>query len=598
MSDKNEPLLTALSNRFVMFPIRYNAIWNMYKKAESAFWTAEEIDLSKDLNDWEKLTDSERYFIKHVLAFFAGSDGIVNENLSVRFMNEVAPPEAKAFYGFQIAMENIHCVTGDTEILTTNGYQSIEFLAKHSPDVSVWNGHEFSRTRIVKTSDSATICNVILSNGMSLKCTTGHKWLIQGHNERVVTEQLLPGMLLEEFDYPSFPLDLCDPEIFMKPYEHGCAILSEKDNYDPVSFGMRPRMFVPVNFSIDTKVQWLNGLLQNGHVVDNAVVLICTHIPLARSIQKLLSTLSVYASIQMSEDLPTGIMIDAHNIKKLTDIGVHAQVMSVVIKDEIKRPKDIHVVKVVTLPDPAPTYCFNEPNRHTGIFDGVLTGQSETYSLLIDTYIKDSQEKTHLLNAINTIPCIGKKADWALRWIESKDACFAKRLIAFACVEGIFFSGAFCSIFWLKERGVMPGLCLSNEFISRDEGLHTEFAVLLYSHLNNKLPEDTIHAMVREAVEIEDEFITESIPCNMLGMNAALMSQYIRFVADRLIVQLGYEKIWNVTNPFSFMDRIGLESKSNFFEHTRISEYAKANVGSAAHGATGNNFTFSISDDF
>jgi ribonucleoside-diphosphate reductase beta chain len=321
-----EEMLLDNDNRFVIFPIKYDDIWKMYKLAVSSFWTVEEVDLGKDIDDWNKLSENEQYFIKHVLAFFAGSDGIVNENLSSRFMNEVQIPEAKFFYGFQIAIESIH---------------------------------------------------------------------------------------------------------------------------------------------------------------------------------------------------------------------------------------------------------------------------SETYSLLIDTYIKDRQEKDHLLNAINTIPCIKKKADWALQWITSKEDSFAHRLVAFAAVEGIFFSGAFCAIFWLKERGLMPGLTFSNELISRDEGLHTEFAVLLYTMLKNKLSQNEIHAIIRDAVEIENEFITESIPCSLLGMNSSLMTQYIKFVADRLVVQLGYDKIYNVANPFDFMERIGLSLKSNFFEH-RPSEYSKANVGNDSKEL----FTFTIDEEF
>jgi ribonucleoside-diphosphate reductase beta chain len=304
--------LQQTDNKYVLFPIAHNSIWQMYKKAVSAFWTAEEVDLSKDYDDWEKLNPNEQHFVKNILAFFAASDGIVNENLSVRFMNEVAAQEAKCFYGFQIAMENIH---------------------------------------------------------------------------------------------------------------------------------------------------------------------------------------------------------------------------------------------------------------------------SEMYSLLIDTYIKDTEEKAHLLNAINTIPTIGQKADWAIKWIEDSKTSFATRLVAFACVEGIFFSGAFCSIFWLKERGVMPGLTLSNEFISRDESLHTEFAILLYTLLDDKLSQDTVYDIIQEAVNIEEQFITDAIPCNMLGMNNVLMRQYIQFVADRLIVQLGYEPLYNTKNPFHFMDRISLTNKTNFFEHTRQSEYARARVG-------------------
>ena len=315
--------LNQIKNRFVMFPIHHNDIWAMYKKAQSAFWTAEELDLTKDMNDWASLSDKERYFIKHVLAFFAASDGIVNENLSVRFMNDIEIPEARAFYGFQIAMENIH---------------------------------------------------------------------------------------------------------------------------------------------------------------------------------------------------------------------------------------------------------------------------NETYSLLIDTYITDPEEKHKLFEAITEMPCIKRKADWALQWISDKSATFAQRLIAFACVEGIFFSGSFCAIFWLKERGIMPGLCTSNEFISRDESLHTEFAVLLHSKLSSseRLSETAVHALVKDAVEIETHFIVNALPCSLLGMNAYIMSSYIKFVSDRLLTQLGYAKIYNEKNPFSFMDRICLEGKANFFEH-RESNYARTLDG---------NRTLVMSDDF
>jgi ribonucleotide reductase beta subunit family protein with ferritin-like domain len=323
-SVESEELLTETKNRFVIYPIKYDKIWKMFKIAESSFWTAEEIDLSRDIDDWNKLSDNERYFIKNILAFFAASDGIVNENLAGRFFNEVKIAEAKAFYGFQIAMEIIH---------------------------------------------------------------------------------------------------------------------------------------------------------------------------------------------------------------------------------------------------------------------------SEMYSLMIDTFIKDTEEKNVLFNAMDTIPCIQEKAQWALKWIEDKDTIFAKRLIAFAVVEGIFFSGAFCSIFWLKERGLMPGLCTSNEFISRDEGLHCEFAVLLYSMIKNRLSQQDVFDLINEAVNIEIKFITDSIPCNLLGMNANLMEEYIKFCADRLIVQLGYERLYNAKNPFPFMDRINLEHKTNFFEN-RESNYSKAKVGQT------NVYEFSINEEF
>jgi ribonucleoside-diphosphate reductase beta chain len=324
MSTENEPILKENKDRFVLFPIKHNEIWEMYKKAEASFWTAEEIDLGPDQGDWEnKLNDDERHFIKHVLAFFAASDGIVNENLAVNFMNEVQYPEARCFYGFQIMMENIH---------------------------------------------------------------------------------------------------------------------------------------------------------------------------------------------------------------------------------------------------------------------------SETYSLLIDTYIKDNKEKDKLLHSIDTLPCVGKKADWAIKWIGN--GSFAERLIAFAAVEGIFFSGSFCSLFWLKKRGLMPGLTFSNELISRDEGLHCDFACLLYSQLENKLPVEKVTAIITNAVEIEKDFVSDALPVRLIGMNADMMCQYIEFVADRLLVALGCPKAYNATNPFDFMELISLQGKTNFFEK-RVAEYQKA-------GVTGNkeDNVFSLDADF
>ena len=302
------PLLHASKDRYVMFPIKDNDIWNMYKKQVECFWRAEEIDLSNDMKDWCNLTKDEQHFITMILAFFAASDGIVLENLAARFMGEVQLAEARAFYGFQIAMENIH---------------------------------------------------------------------------------------------------------------------------------------------------------------------------------------------------------------------------------------------------------------------------SETYSLLIDSYVKDEGEKTRLFQAIDNFPCIQKKADWAIRWINDQTSDFATRLIAFACIEGIFFSGAFCSIFWLKKRGLMTGLTFSNEFISRDEALHTEFAVLLYSKLNAPLDQTRVHKIVHEAVDIETEFICDALPCRLIGMNSDMMRKYIQFVADRLCVQLGFDKIYGTKNPFEFMEMISLESKTNFFE-SRVSDYALA----------------------
>jgi ribonucleoside-diphosphate reductase beta chain len=306
-----EPLLQLSKNRFVLFPIQYPEIWDFYKKAEASFWTAEEVDLAHDRKDWENLTDNERYFVSNVLGFFATSDGIVNENLLTNFSSEISISEIRCFYGFQIAIENIH---------------------------------------------------------------------------------------------------------------------------------------------------------------------------------------------------------------------------------------------------------------------------SEVYSLLIEEYIKDNDEKTRLFNAIETIPCVKKKAEWALRWADSSKNTFAERLVAFAIVEGIFFSGSFCSIFWLKKRGLMPGLAFSNEMISRDEGMHCEFACLLYSMVVNRLTEERLYKIMRDAVSIEQEFVTDSLPVSLIGMNSVLMNQYIEFCADRLIDALGYEKLYGTANPFDWMELISLQGKTNFFEK-RVGEYSKAGIG-------------------
>ena len=325
MSTSVEPILQENKDRFVLFPIEHADIWEYYKKAEASFWTAEEIDLSQDLKDWGNLNDDERHFITHVLAFFAASDGIVNENLAEHFVSEVQYTEAKFFYGFQIAIENIH---------------------------------------------------------------------------------------------------------------------------------------------------------------------------------------------------------------------------------------------------------------------------SETYSLLIDTYVKDPVEKDKLLHGLETMDCVSKKAEWALRWIDN--GSFAERLIAFAAVEGIFFSGSFCSIFWLKKRGLMPGLTFSNELISRDEGLHCDFACKLYNdHLVNQLPKETVSGIIADAVEIEKEFVTDALPVKLIGMNAELMCQYIEFVADRLLMELECDKLYNSTNPFDFMEMISLQGKTNFFEK-RVAEYQKAGV----MGGDSDHKSFTVDEDF
>jgi len=330
-TDNKEPILDPISNRFVLFPIREQLLWQLYKKQQACFWTAEEIQLSKDREDWEKLNANEQHFIKNILAFFAGSDGIVFENLDMRFLKEIQVPELKAIYAFQGYIEQVH---------------------------------------------------------------------------------------------------------------------------------------------------------------------------------------------------------------------------------------------------------------------------SETYSLLIDTYVREQIEKDRLFSAIETIPCVAKKAEWALKWINDMQSSFSKRLVAFACVEGIFFSGSFCAIYWLKTRKIMPGLTFSNELISRDEGMHVETAVAVYNMLIHRLSYDDIKTIILEAVVIEKEFIVSSIPCALIGMNSILMAQYIEFVADRLLIQLGYTKYFNTENPFDFMEMISLQGKTNFFEK-RVSEYSLASVQNSINGNVNDqNDQFEISENF
>jgi ribonucleotide reductase beta subunit family protein with ferritin-like domain len=568
-------ILAEVQNRFVLFPIRYKSIWEMYKKAVSAFWTPEEIDLSADMADWEKLNKNEQYFIKHVLAFFAGSDGIVNENLSERFIKEVPVQEVKCFYGFQIAMENIHCVSGNTEILTMEGYTPI--ATKEGKVVSVWNGTEWSKVMVMKTSDKASAYRISLSNGMELTCTPNHEWLIGENKTRVKACDLEVGLAISSFEYPP-PMKLSSQELFSNLYDHGNLIVNPDSPYYPMKFNGRPRQYVPINYCMATKIEWLDGLFKNAITTQGGICIkYAMKDNVLRHIQLLLTTLNVHSSTNEGE-----LHISNHELQKLVALDISSLKGQAVATTATEATK-ITIVDIVALEAKIPMYCFEEPINHTGIFNGILTGQSETYSILLDTYIKNSEEKAHLLNAINTIPCIAQKAEWAMKWITDKSSSFAMRLVAFACIEGIFFSGAFCAIFWLKERGLLPGLCLSNEFISRDESLHTEFACHLYTFLGDtRLDKDIFETIVKEAVEIEDEFINHSIPCNLLGMNQMLMSQYIKFVADRLCVQMGYEKIYNERNPFQFMDRINLSSKTNFFEHTRLSEYSKARVGNNA----------------
>jgi len=639
-----EPLLTPNDSRYVMFPIQDDAIWKMYKKQVDCFWRTEEIDFSKDLPDWiHKLNNDERHFISMILAFFAASDGIVLENLAIRFMGDVQIAEARAFYGFQIAMENIHCVAGNTQIMTDKGYFNIKELVEKK--INIWNGSEFTEVEVKYTGNQA-IYKVALSNGMELDCTSGHKWLIRKGNqlhpercrmERVETQDLTIGDVLDKYELPV--IEMSDTDEFMNPYMHGffCGDGAYCNKYPMIylydkkrellphfrykstsiqgnaikfyitDFINKPKFEVPINYSIETKLRWLEGYVDadgcinlNQRKDSTSIQAVSINYQFLRSVQILLTTLGVNTNIKIMHKsretlLPKNdgsgeyalykckecyvLYITGKYVTHLMNLGFQPKRLELIKCDRLLNSDKCSLLKIKSIEkisDDEETFCFNEPKLHTGIFNGILTGQSETYSLMIDTFIKEDELKDKLFSAVTAFPCIQKKADWAKKWLNDNRSSFAARLVAFACIEGIFFSSSFASIYWLKKRGLMPGLTFSNELISRDEALHCEFAVLLYSKLQKKLHKKRIYEIIQEAVEIEKEFICESIPCRLIGMNSTLMSQYIEFCADRLSLQLGYDKIYNSQNPFDFMELISVETKVNFFERTN-SEYALAN---------------------
>lgn len=658
MSKSQELLLTENPNRFVMFPLTDKSIWDMYKKQMDCFWRAEEIDLSQDMTDWKKLNNNERHFIKMILAFFAASDGIVLENLGMRFLSEVQLPEARAAYGFQLMMENIHCVSTTTKILTDDGYYNIGEL--ENKFVNVWNGEQFSKVQI-KYTGNQSLYKVTLSNGMELDCTDGHKWLIRTGNqkhperckmEKIETKNLKNGYVLTDFE---FPIIKCkDPNEFKNPYIHGffCGDGSYCNNYptiylyddkrkllpyfdaksiqkkkNPIRFYItekinKPKYEVPINYSVKTKLEWLAGYVDADGCVNlnnkkdaTSIQISSINKDFLKDVQLMLTTMGILSNIKLNHKsekrlLPkndgTGeytyynckdcfvLYITIKDVNKLISIGFCPKRLNILYCERINnlfsRKEKIRIKKIEKISDDEKTFCFSEPINHTGIFNGILTGQSETYSLLIDTYIKDKEEKHKLFTALDNFPCIKKKADWSIKWINDKRSNFGTRLLAFACIEGIFFSGSFCSIYWLKKRGLMPGLTFSNELISRDEGMHTDFAVLLYSKLNKKAKKSKVHELFKEAVAIEKEFICEALPCRLIGMNSKLMSQYIEFVADRLLLQLGYPKIFNSANPFDFMEMISLQGKTNFFEK-RVGDYS---LSSGDHSSA----SFELNTDF
>ena len=573
----------------MLFPIKHPDIWAMYKKAEASFWTAEELDLAEDVQHWETLNDDERHFISHVLAFFAASDGIVNENLAARFMRDVQLAEARAFYGFQIMMENVHCVAPETVILTDAGYRRISEV--EDQEVRVWNGEQWSATTVRKTGTDRPLLKVVLSNGMELECTPEHKWFVRRGDaavERVVTRCLRAGDVVAAYDLPV--VDPADPADFSDPYTHG-AFCGDSPGCDLARDVNRPKFEVPVNYSVATKLRWLEGLCDTDGCVGwnpsktlarTGIQIVSENRTFVKDVQLMLTTLGVHAVTQQAgpDSKQCVLYITGPDVGHLHALGFGPRRLQLAAGATTGQgrgaPGPVRVDRVVDEERLADTFCFTEPLRHAGVFNGVLTGQSESYSLLLDTLIKDPERRHALFNAHRTMPAIRKKAEWARRWIESSDS-FAERLVAFACVEGIFFSGSFCAIYWIKTKGKMPGLTFSNELISRDEGLHTDFACLLYTKLANKLPEATVHDIVRDAVAIEKEFVCDALPVRLIGMNADLMSQYIEFVADHLLVELGVPELFNVACPFDFMPQISLQCKSNFFE-CRVGQYQKAGI--------------------
>jgi ribonucleotide reductase beta subunit family protein with ferritin-like domain len=638
-----EPLLSE-SQRHALYPIEHQDIWDHYKYQLASFWTATEIDFSKDWDDWVKLTSEEQKFIKCILAFFAGADTIVGMNIMDNFTKQVTVLEAQTTYIYQAAVESIHCVAPETHVLTDTGYHQIQYLAELP--IRVWNGVEFSDTVVKKTGDYEKLLKVNLSNGMYLECTSGHKWFIRVGEKNdandcgIITTELKPGDVISSYDFPVITAP--DPDEFANPYTHGvfCGDGSYSQDLQPVirlfddKKGIlpylsissmasnenanttscyitgkinKPLFAVPTNHSIHTKLKWLEGYMDvAGTIAKSAkgytsVKLTSFENEFLQNVQLMLSTLGVQSNINFYrqngynsaiDDLSerfyedTWVMyITSTAIHHLRRLGFSPKIIKLhTDPDTRQNARAIQVLSVVDEGRFSPTYCFNEPNRNSGVFNGILTGQSEVYSIMIDTYVKESQEKIRLLQEVRSMPSVFEKINWGIKW-SAPDAPFQRRLIAFAIMEGLFFSSAFCAIYWLKQRNILPGLTKSNEFIARDEGMHTDFACLLYSKIEERVSEEDVRNMFKEAVEIEKTFIIDAIPCSMIGMNSKLMIQYIEYVADRLLVQLSYPKIFKSKNPFRFMELIGMECRNNFFE-TVGTQYQKAGVLNQSHKIT------------
>jgi ribonucleotide reductase beta subunit family protein with ferritin-like domain len=615
-----EPILDVNNFRFTAKPInsKYQIFWDLYKKQKELDWTAEEIDYSGDYDDFMMLSSDEQHFIKMILAFFASSDGIVNFNLRERFLTEIQITEAQYAYGVQLMMENVHCVSSDTKILTDKGYITIG--ENENKKIKVWNGKQFSKTTIKYTGNSK-LYQVELTNGMTLKCTPQHKWYIQTDNHLcekniIFTENLNVNDVIYKYNLPLIDVK---EDNFKNPYIHGffCRNNIYCNNYQKISLGgekmkllgdfsaktyddilffitgtiNKQKTEVPTNYSKNTKLRWLEGLCdsngcviykkKNGKILSTSIQISNTDLQFLKDVQLMLTTLGIHAQLNHENSKECHVInITDCDVIGLTNIGFSPKRLKIISTIIPTDEKSLIKIKSITILEGIhETYCFTEPLEHSGIFNGILTGQSEVYSDMLINIVKEPTERNMLFNAMVTIPSVKNMSDWALKWINSKDS-IAHRVMAFAIVEGVFFSGAFAAIFWLKKQRsggklFMEGLINSNTLISRDEGIHCNFAAALYSFILQRVSKEETVEIFKEANFISKEFITSSIKCQLIGMSEESMNDYINYVSDRLLVMLGYDKLYNATNPFEWMDSIGLQKKGNFFE-TRPGEYQKA----------------------
>lgn len=609
------------SDRFVLFPIQHHDLWGAYKKASQAYWVAEEIrQLPNDVDDWEnKLNDKQRYFIKMVLAFFASADGIVNENLLSRFATEVQYPEARQFYGLQAQIENIHCVSGDTPILTDDGQYNIGDLC--GKVVKVWNGHEFSEVTIRQTSPNAKFTWVRLSNGASIKATTRHRWFIaptesepadEGKEYRVIyTENLKLGDRIADYTLPvvSGRGSMHNPELsgylltrgVCKPTHKRIdmdsselaemlgmtASVDSTRSYEIPSEELEYLQFIPYNYDVATRVRFISGLLRgrDAHRTPTAIAMVyrtprASAKRLADHGRMLFTSLGLHSESRvhyMGGFAKVTIYVDAEQFEssEVLQQGVSEDLwntlafMSDTPSFPRRRARDVYVTGLCMATD-GPSYCFNDPIRGAGTFHGVRTGNSECYSLMINELIRDEQERNFLFKSLEKIPSIHKKGQWAMKWMYSRNSTFGHRLFAFMIVEGVLFCGAFAAIYYLNSLGLLPALSFLNKKIAVDELSHAAFAAMIYKdHLKYQKPSDEeAYQIMKEAVELEIEFQTEALPCSLIGMNADQMTQYIKYVADCLLVQAGLEPIYKVSNSLPFMESLHMPSSVNFFEKT------------------------------